>query len=287
MAIEQRNGRTYYYTSERVAGRVVRCYRGSGPAAAAMAWLDGLYREDRESDARDRARRLARRRKWNAKVRGWLAAVAARVAEALRAAGWHQHKREWRRKRGATMGIPATTEQGRPRWLVLDLRTSAGPLDPATAEKSAKGDRSALPAVDEYLSNPAAAALWGDMGRRLLESWVKKFAGKDLLSERALLGFAADLRDRLAGPNPDALVQLVAERVVVAWVTAHVVENRYLRVLDRLIGLPTHHRAFLAQVEMVNRNLLSACRALAKVRRAGLPEVLALVNVNPPARADG
>lgn len=32
-------------------------------------------------------------------------------------------------------------------------------------------------------------------------------------------------------------------------------------------------------IEMVNRNLLSACRTLAKVKKTKLPDVLAVVNV--------
>lgn len=278
MALETRKGRTYYYTSERVGGRVVKRYWGGGPAAPAMATLDRLAREERL----DATAAVARRRKRNAKLRGWLEGVARAVGAALTTAGWHQHKREWRKKRGATMGQIATT--GPLRWSGPELARDAGDLDKATADKAAKGDTSVVRAVDEFLRKPAAVALWGDIGRRLLQRWVRQYAGSCLTTERAMLAFAADLRDRLAGPNPDALAQLVAERVVIAWVAAAVVEHRYAALLDKLLTLHAQHKLFLAQVELMHRNLTSACRTLAKVRRAHLPDVVALVNVNPPTK---
>ena len=33
------------------------------------------------------------------------------------------------------------------------------------------------PEVDAFLGNPAAVALWGDMGRRLLQRWIEIYAG--------------------------------------------------------------------------------------------------------------
>ena len=36
------------------------------------------------------------------------------------------------------------------------------------------------------------------------------------------------------------------------------------------------------RIEMANRNLMIAARTLAKVKKSKLPDVLALVNVNPP-----
>jgi hypothetical protein len=165
------------------------------------------------------------------------------------------------------------------------LARAAGALDDAAQEKAAKGDTSAIPAVDEFLRNPAAVALWGDVGRRVLQKWVRRYAGPCLTTQRAMLAFAADLRDRLAGPNPDPLVQLVAERVVVAWVVASYAEVRYERVIDNLLRLPQQHKLFLAEIGLANRHLLNACRTLAKVKKAMLPDVLALVNVTPPVVA--
>src|SRR5262249_1352382 len=67
-------------------------------------------------------------------------------------------------------------------------------------------------AADQAL--PAAVALWGDIGRRLLQWWIKLFAGDCLRIQRAVWWFASDLRSRLAGPNPSALDLRLADRVV-------------------------------------------------------------------------
>jgi hypothetical protein len=280
MTLEHRNGRVYYYTSERVGRTVVKRYRGSGPLAQAAATLDALARAERKAqfpEDKDRVNRLVRRL---AKHREWLSRVSGIVGDALTSYGWHQHHRgEWRRKRGVTMTTVATTTHFL--WHGPELAQAAGAMDPTTAEKAAKGDRSVIAAVDAFLDQPAAIALWGDMGRRVLQRWVKRYSGSCLTTERALLRFAADLRDRLAGPDPDALVQLVAERVVIAWVMASYAELRYEKVLDKLLHLPAQQKMFLAEIELANRHLLSACRTLAKVKKANLPGILALVNVAP------
>ncbi len=281
MAMERRNGRVYYYTSRRIGQAVVRHYDGAGPAAELCARMADIERETRKLDRCEQADRWERLKRKSAKLRGWIESVNRVIGDALRAAGWHQHRWEWRRKRGADVTALATVGTSPPSWLGDELAKSAGWLDPATAEKAAKGDRSVGPAVAEYLKNPAAAALWGDMGRRVLQRWVSRYAGSCLTTERALLVFANELRGRLAGPNADALVFLVAERVVLGWVVLNYFENSYLRVMDTALG--TQHKFHLARIDLAHRSMMAACRTLAKVRRANLPDVLALVNVTPPS----
>src|SRR5262249_26227675 len=281
MGLERRNGRVCYYTCERVGRSVVKRYWGAGDLARTIAKLDALTRERRKLRSlqqKDRAARLIGR---GAKLRGWLTRMNGVVAEAMTAAGWHLHNRgEGRRKRGATMTTVAATTQ--PRWHGPELAKAAGALDAATAEKARKGDRSVVAAVDTFLDRPAAVALWGDMGRRVLHRWVTRYAGSCLTTERALLQFAADLRDRLTGPDPDALGQLVAGRGGSAWGRAGYAGLPYQKVCEKRLRLPAQHKMFLAEVESANRHLLSACRTLAKVKKAMLPDVLALVNVAPP-----
>lgn len=78
----------------------------------------------------------------------------------------------------------------------------------------------------------------------------------------------------------EALARLVAERVVVGWVALNYFESQYARQIVTLT-VP-HQKFYLAQIDLAQRNLMSAARTLAKVKRAKLPEVLALVNVMPP-----
>ncbi len=280
MSLEQRGGRVYYYDARRVNGRVVKTYAGSGNAAALLARFDALDREHSRLKAADRRRRDERTAATTAKLRKWLARVDAVVGGAMTAAGWHRPKRgEWRKKRGATMTTLAPTTDAAPSWVSADLRRVAGELDPAVEAKAAKGDRSVADAVAAFLDRPAAVALYGDIGRHVLLRWVRRYAGDNLLLEGALMRQAADLRERLAGPSPSAVELLVAERVVLAWVFAGWAEYQYAALVHELSVKQAEHQ--LRRMEMANRHLLSACKTLAKVRRARLPEVLALVNLNP------
>ncbi len=95
-------GRRYYYQRKRVNGRIEYTYYGSGPATPLMAELDQLDRERRQQE------------RWEAQIeRNAFAELAATpdaltllmeqaqsaAAAALIAAGYHQHKRQWRKKR--------------------------------------------------------------------------------------------------------------------------------------------------------------------------------------------
>ena len=160
------------------------------------------------------------------------------------------------------------------------MSTIAGSLNPATAKKAAKGDVSILAEVDAFLGNPAAVALWGDLGRRLLQRWIEVYGGDCLTTRRAVWRFASDLRAELAGQNPTPLDYLVAERVVIGWIFLHYCETIYARQVTKLTWKEMEFHT--KRIEMANRNLMSAARTLAKVKKSKMPDVLALVNVNPP-----
>jgi hypothetical protein len=90
----------YYARSTKVNGRVVREYLGRGAAAEAAAQADEERRALRAGSAaawkQEKAALRARQAEINALCSG--ADLLARAA--LLAAGFHQHKRQWRRKRG-------------------------------------------------------------------------------------------------------------------------------------------------------------------------------------------
>ena len=58
MGWEQRGRRSYYYTAERVGGRVVKRYAGTGAVAGLAAQLDDINRQERDDEraARDAER---------------------------------------------------------------------------------------------------------------------------------------------------------------------------------------------------------------------------------------
>ena len=97
---------------------------------------------------------------------------------------------------------------------------------------------------------------------------------------RSIWRFASDLRSGLAGPNPTALDYLLAERVVIGWVFVHWCEAQYARHVTKLTLKESESHT--KRIEMANRTLMSPPRTLVKVKKARLPDALALVNVNLP-----
>ena len=102
MPWKQRGNNRYYYRSVREGGRVRSEYIGAGKLAPLVAELDQLDRERRQQE------------RWEAqRARNAFAELAATpdaiillleqaqraVAAALVEAGYHQHKRQWRKKR--------------------------------------------------------------------------------------------------------------------------------------------------------------------------------------------
>ena len=99
MGLEARKGRLYYYRKERDGPRVRSVYVGGGAIAQGCAYLDNLARaeaeEEREAQTREReADEIA-----EAEIAAVGEMCETLTTAALLAAGFHTHKREWRRKR--------------------------------------------------------------------------------------------------------------------------------------------------------------------------------------------
>ena len=103
MSWETRNGRGRYYTrSRRVGGRIVREYIGCEPVAALVAQIDLQERRIRMAEADQK-----RARKAEEVALDDLVDEVARTADLLArgvllAAGYHDHRGEWRKARGRT-----------------------------------------------------------------------------------------------------------------------------------------------------------------------------------------
>jgi len=108
MAYEWRKGRLYYYRKERIGGKVVSTYYGPANGELARLWAS-LAAIDRERRERERMERTIARNEFAELVSTLpelvelLAEAKRAMAEALEAAGYHQHKRgEWRKRRAKT-----------------------------------------------------------------------------------------------------------------------------------------------------------------------------------------
>ena len=93
------HGRRYFYKSERVGGRVQTTYVGAGESGLLMSLL---HSEDRAEAEAEREEKRAEREEYDAEDRAvseWFDGVQAMADAAMIAAGFHKHKRQWRRKR--------------------------------------------------------------------------------------------------------------------------------------------------------------------------------------------
>jgi hypothetical protein len=91
--------RGYYYRVRKVGGRVVREYVGTGRVAELAAQLDALEHDRREAEKAAGRAEKARLDALDADVAALIDLTDLAAAAALRAAGFHQHKGQWRRKR--------------------------------------------------------------------------------------------------------------------------------------------------------------------------------------------
>jgi len=80
------------------------------------------------------------------------------------------------------------------------------------------------------------------------------------------------LRREVAGPAPSTLERLLGDRIAIGWLGLAVAEGTYHLALERGVGASDdefHQR----RVERAQRRYLAAIKALATVRRLGVPAV--------------
>ena len=208
VALEHRNGRVYYYESRRIGRAVVRRYVGAGRIAELVARLDESRRADEAATKLGRDEARTRRRRGTARLRRWLAGIDAAVAAELEAEGWHRHKRQWRRKRGAAFVGPGDAGGAEARRTV--------PID-ANAFLSGKPVRGRFVGGIGWPTPPCAGSNCGP-------AYARPPDGPRGGGRRAC---GAGWRGRTRRPRP-----LVAERVVLGRVLLDWCETRSERLPD-------------------------------------------------------
>jgi len=100
----QRRG--YWYRSRREGGRVVTEYLGTSETASLIAILDSGRQAEREATRRDAQRERESYQRVNVLIAEHRRMVASLTAAALAEAGYHLHKRQWRKKRNGKRASP-------------------------------------------------------------------------------------------------------------------------------------------------------------------------------------
>ncbi|HWT02596.1 MAG TPA: hypothetical protein VN256_20265 [Pyrinomonadaceae bacterium] len=99
MGWETRNGKSYYYRKERTGNRVRSVYIGSGLIGQLSAQTDEQGRAEKDAERRALRREIEKQDAIDSRIDAVCDLTERLVTAALIAAGFHQHKRQWRRKR--------------------------------------------------------------------------------------------------------------------------------------------------------------------------------------------
>jgi hypothetical protein len=101
MSWETRNGRGAYYTrSRRNGGRIIREYIGTGDFALARAHADAQERQQRQAEAARLRQQKATDQSLDADIDQFCRLTDGIARAVLLAAGYHNHKGQWRKRRG-------------------------------------------------------------------------------------------------------------------------------------------------------------------------------------------
>lgn len=95
MAWEERNGRQYYYRKRREGKHIISEYLGSGSEATQYA-ESNQEEKVRIHNEREKRREVA---SINAEINCICETLSNAVRAWLLASGYHQHKRQWRKRR--------------------------------------------------------------------------------------------------------------------------------------------------------------------------------------------
>jgi hypothetical protein len=135
-------------------------------------------------------------------------------------------------------------------------------------ERARQGDASALPelkrAFDEH---PEFITLFGDLARHVEEALLRLIAGDNLLGREAIAHQIAGLRTKLQAQVSNELEQLLADRIALTWLEAHVAG---LRLTDLMLRGSTYAPAIKAAERWLagaDRRHVLAIKALATVHK--------------------
>jgi hypothetical protein len=137
-------------------------------------------------------------------------------------------------------------------------------------ERAAAGDTTIMPEIRELLARQtsggvACSKFYGDLYINARFSLAKPFIGDDLLKQTAVDQEMDSLVNELAGPNPSSLERILCERIALARYDCLNCERVFSQPLK---GMSTAQALFFeAKRDRAHKRFLSACKALADVRK--------------------
>jgi hypothetical protein len=100
MGWEKRGNGTYYYRKEREGSRVRSVYVGSGQTASLIGQFEAMRQKEATAERASQMRQLTIINTHDARIEAVGGLINDLLKASLIAAGFHTHKRQWRKKRG-------------------------------------------------------------------------------------------------------------------------------------------------------------------------------------------
>jgi len=143
----------------------------------------------------------------------------------------------------------------------------------ALIERADAGDASALPELRRaFEAHPELPGRLYDLAAHARNSLLSLATAS--LAVREAIGLQADaLRDRLAAASASELERLLADRVTLCWLAAHLAEVDQAERARQQGVASAEARAAVQRLDRAHARLLSACRSLATVQKLLRPGV--------------
>ena len=256
MAWETRGKRDYLYRKKRVNGRVVSEYIGTGYQAELVARLEAIESQQAEL-VRDAERNEHHQQATiDAEIKQHGGRLRHLVNAVLVAAGYHQHKRQWRRKRMIRISAPAELSKA-----------------------MQSGDRQAMQAA--MAAYPEAAAQLGNLSIHTQATILYRVFNE--ASHAVMLAVnehTIQVKQQLGYDASNALEKAMIDHVLVCWLRLAETEMKYEALQAENNVTITRQEHWEKRLAMAQHRYLKAVESLAKVRRLLSAVPLAQINVN-------
>jgi hypothetical protein len=265
MGWETRGGRQYYYRKQRVGGAVRSIYTPELSAGL----VEALTAHNRAASVELR-RAIAAERAEAARVADVCRGLVGAVRELLLAAGFHEHKRQWRRRR---MPNESSETAAVPSGAVNDDATLL-----AEAMFSKKPSEEAKALVAELLGGAGFWRHQGDFMGEALKETVDAASDSYLTAESLKHGLE-EMKAELGFETSSLPERLLIEQVLLCWLRLSLLEREQARALSvqQPYAYLNHLQTATTQAQ---RRYTNAISSLARVRRLLRPrEPLFQVNV--------
>jgi hypothetical protein len=254
----QRNEKRYYYRSQRVEGRVVCRYAGTGPVAELTARIDALCQAQRRLEGEKAREESVRWELADAPLRQLERCTDLLVRAALVLAGYHQHHRgEWRKRRGLVLSEAPDHPSLCPPADLGRLKEVLG--------RAEGGDDTVLPELRAALE--AHLSTWeqyGGLPHQARDAWLDHIAVDDLLLLESLDRSVKASEEKLGVGQASTLERLVIGRIVACQLMTEYADLACARTLG---GNETVRRLAQIRQEGAQRRLLTSIKQLACIRK--------------------